>query len=371
MTMLDFSTMIHCDKASPVPLYYQISQQITEAIDKERLPRDTKLPTEHELASLLDISRLTARQAYNHLEKAGYVYKIKSRGTFVCDMKKQKAGNQIALLLFQITPSSVKIVNGVENALKDSGFNMIVRYLNASLDAEKEILHELSGPDIHGIIACPVVIGGQDNSESYKKLRDAGKKNFLIERTLSGLKLPYIGFDNFQNGLDGATHLLENNTGRFLFLSSASGASSINEKFEGIKKAFEGYGSEAGKINTFIVPYHKTGFTGAVEMIEKHLKSQKLPASVFSVMSSLSLAIYKASRNLGLRIPEDIKILSADDDDEAFSLLEPPITAFRVPLQEMGEIAAAEMLKYINGNKLPARKTLLPVELVKRKSCGE
>lgn len=372
MQEMDFKSIIRCDKGSPVPLYYQISQQLSELISRERLERDVKLPTEHELAFMLGISRLTARQAYNHLEDAGYVYKIKSRGTFVCDMKKQKNGNQIALLLFQVTPSTVKIINGIECALRDSGFDLSVRYSNANLDGEKQILNELSSPDIHGIIACPVVIEGRSNADAYRALSDSGKKIVLIERTLDGLNLPYVGFGNFQNGFLGASHLLENgNSDRFLFLSSASGASSIKEKFKGVEKAFADAGLSADMINSFIVPYHITGFDGAVEMIEKCLKSQSFPMAIFSVMSPLSLATCKAARNLGLKIPRDIRLLSADDDDESFSLLDPPMTAFKIPLYEMGRDAASAILKYINTGKFPSKETIIPVELIARESCGE
>lgn len=71
------------DKSSAVPLYEQLRQGLLDAIAKGQIPAGGKLPTEEELCAALGISRPVARQAYNALIEAGYVERMRGKGSFV------------------------------------------------------------------------------------------------------------------------------------------------------------------------------------------------------------------------------------------------------------------------------------------------
>ena len=68
---------------TPVPLYFQLKELILEEIKKGEYQPGEALPTELELARMFGLSRTTVRQASAELVQEGWVYKIKSRGTFV------------------------------------------------------------------------------------------------------------------------------------------------------------------------------------------------------------------------------------------------------------------------------------------------
>lgn len=71
------------DKTSATPLYEQLRQELLAAITSGKIPAGGKLPTEQELCAQLGVSRPVARQAYNALIEAGYVQRMRGRGTFV------------------------------------------------------------------------------------------------------------------------------------------------------------------------------------------------------------------------------------------------------------------------------------------------
>lgn len=71
------------DKTSAMPLHEQLRQALLKAITSGRIPPGSKMPTEEELCTALGISRPVARQAYNALIEAGYVERMRGRGTFV------------------------------------------------------------------------------------------------------------------------------------------------------------------------------------------------------------------------------------------------------------------------------------------------
>lgn len=69
------------DRASPIPYYFQLQQILHGEIGDLR-PGD-RLPGEHELCELFDVSRSVVRQALGELEKEGLVRRRKGHGTFV------------------------------------------------------------------------------------------------------------------------------------------------------------------------------------------------------------------------------------------------------------------------------------------------
>lgn len=78
---------IKVDKQSPVPLYYQLAEQLREQIEAGLLPAGTKLPPERELSEQAGISRMTARQAVAYLVRAGTLEVKPGVGTFVAAPK--------------------------------------------------------------------------------------------------------------------------------------------------------------------------------------------------------------------------------------------------------------------------------------------
>lgn len=75
------------DKHSPLPLYYQLEEQIKKSIESEELRPGDALPSERELSETYQISRMTVRQAITNLVNKGYLFREKGKGTFVTSQK--------------------------------------------------------------------------------------------------------------------------------------------------------------------------------------------------------------------------------------------------------------------------------------------
>ncbi|MFB9322680.1 GntR family transcriptional regulator [Cryptosporangium minutisporangium] len=74
------------DARSPVPKYYQLREILLDLIERE-LTVDAPVPSERELAARYGLSRMTARQAIEHLVSEGKLYRVQGRGTFVARPK--------------------------------------------------------------------------------------------------------------------------------------------------------------------------------------------------------------------------------------------------------------------------------------------
>ncbi len=70
---------------SKEPIYEQIVQQIRKSILAGDLPAGFALPSMRNMAKDLDVSVITTKRAYEELEKAGLIYSIVGKGSFVIE----------------------------------------------------------------------------------------------------------------------------------------------------------------------------------------------------------------------------------------------------------------------------------------------
>lgn len=75
--------LILIDNKSGVPIYEQIFTQIKGHILSGELKSDEPLPSIRGLAKDLRISVITTKRAYDELERAGYLYTVPGKGSFV------------------------------------------------------------------------------------------------------------------------------------------------------------------------------------------------------------------------------------------------------------------------------------------------
>lgn len=66
-------------------IYNQIKNQIREKILSGDLTEGDALPSMRQLAKDLHISVITTKRAYEELEKAGYIYSIVGKGSFIAE----------------------------------------------------------------------------------------------------------------------------------------------------------------------------------------------------------------------------------------------------------------------------------------------
>lgn len=80
--------MINLDYKDKRPIYEQISDKLKELMVIGAFPENTRLPSVRSLAVDLSINPNTIQRAYAELERQGYVYSIKGKGSFVAENEK-------------------------------------------------------------------------------------------------------------------------------------------------------------------------------------------------------------------------------------------------------------------------------------------
>ena len=99
------------------------------------------------------------------------------------------------------------------------------------------------------------------------------------------------------------------------------------------------------------------------------LARQVRPLGLFAVLDTYALLLMRAARELGWRIPEDIAVLGAGDEDFWVEFESVPLASVRLPARQIGHEAAVMLDRMIARGTTTARGIRLPgAELVARRS---
>ena len=75
--------MIHLDYKDSRPIYEQVADRLKELMILGVLEEDGQMPSVRSLATELSINPNTIQRAYAELERNGFIYSVKGRGSFV------------------------------------------------------------------------------------------------------------------------------------------------------------------------------------------------------------------------------------------------------------------------------------------------
>ena len=89
--------MILIDYKDRRPLYEQIVEKLSDLMVRGVLAQDSQLPSVRSLATELSMNPNTIQRAYAELERQGYIYSVKGRGSFVAENHQIRAKKQVEI----------------------------------------------------------------------------------------------------------------------------------------------------------------------------------------------------------------------------------------------------------------------------------
>lgn len=107
---------------------------------------------------------------------------------------------------------------------------------------------------------------------------------------------------------------------------------------------------------------------GGYDAMHKLLDATRRPTGVFAFNMLVGIGALAAARVRGVRVPDDISVISLDGEDAIFTA--PPLTAIATPLAEMGARAVVELEAMIDGREPQDVVIDIPPKLIYRESVA-
>lgn len=352
----------------PKPPYKIIKEYLLENIKTGKYVPGAKIESENQLAELFNVSRLTARKAVSELVQEGYFVRVQGMGTFVSHLPIGLGKRPIyigAVIKGTDGARGQAILSGIFKGLyKEFMYPIIAPLKDDNLESEKEGLSALLQHDIQGLIFDP--FEKSIENEKLLKLIDIGFPIVFVDREIKKLGIPTVTSNNFSGGEKLGRHLKFHNVKKVAFITQEPlTVGKIEDRYKGFTKGF-GRSPEVFLIKEDPNVYHHKNRELFIKTIEKIIKN-KFDA-IFFLHDLIAVSGMTLLYRLGIKVPEDIKIVGFDNKKiGAFTF--PPLTTIKQDFMKIGEISAFYIAKIVQ-NKGSFRLDHIPIELIVRESCG-
>lgn len=328
-----------------------------------------KLPTEAQLAAETGLSLTTVRRAFDDLVQAEVVVRRQGAGSFVAERQpvRRRSKLTVGVLLPDTQLYYPRVLQGIEETLSSQDVGLQLSTYNYEPEREDASIDFLIDSGVDGLILVPTLGGIADPQQRVRELAGLNVPVVLLERSLMDLgpgdRTEHVCSDHQGGAYDAVRHLVDLGHSRVGLLTRS------NTPTEPAIVA--GYERCSRDLNfePLVLPALKQDWeNGAAERLLDQLREAGITAALVFGDREATL-LEAAARRAGVRIPEDLALVSYDD--ELADLAEVPLTAVAPAKHRMGKMAAEILLRrLVEGDDCPIHQVRLRPRLVIRESCG-
>jgi DNA-binding LacI/PurR family transcriptional regulator len=330
-TLKDIATMVGVDAST-------VSRAINHP---ERVKEETLLKIQH------------------HIEELNYHPNLVARGL------QTAKSNLIAMIVPNFSNHSfAKITKGFHDALKGTGYELIICSSHEDPDEEIELSKALIRQRVSGIVFVGTV-------STYEKdipfhLFDDNMEVLVIDREIDLDNINVFLFDAYHGIKLAFNHLLQLGHRDIAIITGQERTIQSKNRIALIRGILQELGIE-------IPPeYIKEGdwtANGAWHAMEDFLMLDPRPTAVFAITDTMAMGAIGAAGAAGLRIPEDISIIGFNNElgSESYN---PPLTTIGPHAYNIGKQAAKVITEGLDKGSHKKFVKKFPLDLIIRKSTA-
>jgi GntR family transcriptional regulator of arabinose operon len=376
-------TDISLSEDSFISLHAQLHNQLRQLIHSGRWPNGSRIPSENELTTHLNISRSTVRLALQQTEIEGLIERIAGRGTFVAfTPTKVNSSRLIAFITGGIDAENhLLMLNGAEQEVRVHGYQIVFSTAK-NQDEELEILERVSKDNIAGVLLWANGKSAQSPGRNLKRYKQLPVPIVLMDRKIAGLDCDCVTSDNYGGAKGLMRHLVDLGHKHIVFMShEMMGLFPIMERYRAYCEVME----EAGlpTCEPWLIGHHDREISASyalrssvdkksleIQQIKDYmLNAQARPTAIFALNDWLAVLALQAMKHLDVKVPDDISIAGFDDIDLAPHLEVPLTTVAQNPFA-IGKAAAQILLNRLMANPANSQLEIIPTELRIRSSTS-
>ncbi len=247
----------------------------------------------------------------------------------------------IGLIIPDISnPFFASIAKIIEVEARNKGYSIILCDSLDDVITEAELLNLLSGRKVDGIIIAPA---GKMSSH-IEEIQQQGIPVMVIDRYFPGTKLPYVTSDNYLGTMLAMEHLIEMGHFRIACIQGISGISANNDRVMGYRDAL----LKSGVLpDDALILGYDFGVENGYVQTKKLLALPDRPTAILALSNLISLGTLRALKEAGLIVPDDISIVSFDEQPYS-AFLACPMTTVEQPREEIGKLAVDSLVNIID-----------------------
>ncbi len=302
-----------------------------------------------------DISDATKKRVRDAAESMNYKANLQAR------FFRKKLSGLIALVLPEMnmfyTPS---FIDGVNKALEDSPYSLVIFQSNNDVKQEKNIVEQCIQWAVEGVLIA--LSKNTTSVEHIQELEFAGIECLLFDKILSESQLHSICIDNVKAAEKGVELLFEHGHRNIVGIFGNRNLNITKERVMGYENVYIKHGLP--------VSYNHVVTVNEPEQLDFILpfilESSKV-TGIFTMSDELLFYTLNNIRRMNLRIPEDMSLVSISDGilpNQSY----PKITYVKDSGEKMGKSAMDTLIRQLEQKGASSKLTILSTDLVENHS---
>ncbi len=325
-----------------------------------------------EIASAARVSVATVSRVLNgnnRVDPAIQKVVLETAAKLDVDLSQRNKTKALAFLLSNRVPLHAfhsRVLIGAEAFCAAHGWDIVFLCYNYSPNVPWKELHLPRVVQRRDVVRA-VILAGTNSSNLIEMLDHKGIPSVVLGNNVLGDVSDYkncdvIYSDDIQGGIDMTSYLLGLGH-RDIWYVGNNRLPWFARCFEGYRRAMESAGLPARQSGIDSEDDAEVGYLGTKSLLNR---GEKVTA-IFAGNDSTARGVYKAVRDSGLSIPDDINV--AGCDDTVGSLLFPALTTIREFPEQLGRQMVEMILNRIAKPGQGQQTVTIPTEFVKRDSC--
>lgn len=276
---------------------------------------------------------------------------------FARSLKTQRS-RSIGVLLPDISaPFFGTVVTALDRSLRENGYHTLISCYNSNHAMERDNLRFLISAGIDGLIYIPEHLSAE---EYYELTANCNVPMVQMDRMVQGLDSDTVLVDNADAVYNAAASLIEKGHRRIAMISGPKYVFTAKERQVGYLRALSDH-DILFEDCWFVSGEHSfgTGYTGCQQLLDLADR----PTAIISTNYDITIGLFTAARERGLRIPDDIDVFGFDCVDVC-TMMKPPLPVIYQPEQIMGQTAAKYLIQRLEGYSGEHRLTRLKCRVI-------
>lgn len=272
-----------------------------------------------------------------------------------------KRSKIIALIVPHVKhPYFSSVISEIEAQAFMKGYRLLIFNSRGREEKEKEILDICKENRVAGIILCSGTV-------NVRLFEDIGVPLITYERYIDG-STASVECDNINGGELAARHLIGLGCRKIIMINGKSSTVSMpaDLRWVGFTRICKAEGISYIEIAAEPEDFNSMDY---LEKIRNSFSDHPDVDGVFASSDVIASQVIQICREIGKKIPEDIKLVGFDNTKIA-SLTTPQITTIHQPVDDMAKLAVGLLTDSIEGMTVPER-SILPVSLIVRGSTDK
>lgn len=307
------------------------------------------------------ISEETARRVRSAMKEMGFHPNLTARSLV------SQSTRMIGLIMHRTTSEAMmnpffpEAIAGISQAAAADHYDLLISTEDGVDSARARSLSLLR----HGRVDGLILLASKVEDPVIAALHQDGFPFLVIGRVAEALDVPTINNDNVQAAREAVWHLIALGHRRIAFIRGSADLVVTVDRQRGYEDTLREHGIEPSAEWVAHTDFSIAAGSSAAHRI---LQLRPRPTAVFAADDLLAFGAMQAIKALGLRIPQDVALIGFNDNPAA-TCVEPPLSSLRIPIREMGRLAATTLIQQIQGRRVPMQQ-ILPATLIVRESCG-